>query len=224
MQNQNNDSSGGMGCLLWFISWISDIINNRRIRKYNKAARGLEEYKSITTDLLFPADSYQENIVISGGVPMERLKFSERIIQNCSAYNQPMIVLHLANGGLEKIVANNGGVVVNRSNKVFDAFTAFELQEINQVVFETCKAKYDLNAPGRYILQIVYELLASNKARPYFSNYAKCPYHKLSEKIADRLSNGLITNDEANNLNSLLMMGQAECAKIDAFFGDMQTQ
>jgi hypothetical protein len=224
MSNQNNNDNGGMGCLLWFISFISDIIHNRRIKKYNKAARGLEEYKSITTDVLFPVDSFQENTLISGGIPTERLKFSERIIQNCCSYDRPTIILHLANSGLEGIVASNGGIVVNRANKAFDAFTSFDLQEINQVVFDTCKSKYELKPPGRYILQIVYDLLTARKTRPYFANFVKCPYHKLSEKINDAFSSGAITQDEADNLNSLLMMGQAECAKIDAFFNDMQTQ
>ena len=222
MSNQNDR---GGGCLLWFINYIVELINSHRIRKYNKQSRGLEEHAGITTDILFPAESYQENIIISGGDIGERLKFSERIIQNCFVQGQSMIVLHLANGGLENIIArNNWGLIVNKRNKQFDAFTSFELQEICQVVFDTCKAKYDIKPAGRYILQIVYELLACRKKRPYFSNYASCPYHQLSAKINDCLANGLLTPDAANNLNSLLMMGQAECAKIDTFFYDMKEQ
>lgn len=222
MSNQND--SGG-GCLLFMITWIFDRINNRRIRKYNKQSRGLEQYKSITTDVLFPASSFEENIIISGGDGGERLKYSERIIQNCLDNGRAMIILHLANGGLENVIArNNFGTIVNSHSKYFDAFTSFELQEISQVVMDTCKAKYEIKAPGRYILQIVYELLACKNMYPYFSNYANCPYHKLSERINDRLMNGLITQDAADNLQSLLMMGQSETAKIDTFFFDAKAQ
>jgi len=221
--SSQNDRGGG--CLLWFINFIFEIINNRRIRKYNKQARGLAEHAGITTDILFPSESYKENMIISGGDIGERLKFSERIIQNCFVQGRSMIVLHLSNGGLENIIArNNWGVVVNKNNKLFDAFTSFDLQEICQIVLDTCKSKYDIKPAGRYILQIVYELLASRKKKPYFSNYIKCPYHKLSERINDRLANGIFTHDKANNLNSLLMMGQSECAKIDTFFYDMKAQ
>ena len=128
MSNQNNR---GGGCLLFFITWIFDIINNRRIRKYNKQSRGLEEFKSITTDVLFPAESYDENIIVSGGDVGLRHMFSEHIIKNCFLHGRPMIILHLANGGLENIIArNNWGVIANNRSKQFDAFTYFELQEI----------------------------------------------------------------------------------------------
>ena len=43
MANQND--SGG-GCLLWFIDWIYTIINNRRVRKYNKQARPCTSVKA----------------------------------------------------------------------------------------------------------------------------------------------------------------------------------
>ena len=218
-------NSRGGGCLLWFINWIVDIVNNRRIRKYNKQARGLEQYQKTSTDVLFPSSSCNENIVISGGDNRERLGFSERILHNNHAQGRPMIVLHLSNGGLENIIArNNLGVIVNRNSKYFDAFTSFELQEICQVVLDTCKTKYDIKPAGRYILQIVYELLACRNQHPYFSNYANCPYHKLADRINDRFTNGLISQDTANNLNSMLMMGQSECAKIDTFFFDMMAQ
>ena len=221
--SDNNDSGGG--CLLWFIDIIWDIVTNRRIWKYNKQSRGLEEYNSISTEILFPTESYLENIIISGGDYNERLNLCERIINNCYIQNRAMIILHLSNGGLENIVArNNYGNVVNKHNKYFDAFTSFDLQEICQIVFDTCKAKYDIKPSGRYILQIVYDLLTCKSIRPYFSNFANCPYHKLSERINDRLNNGHLTQDSANNLHSLLMMGQAECAKIDSFFYDMKTQ
>ena len=224
MSDSNTNDSGG-GCLLWLIHFITDILSKRRIREYNKQSRGLEEYDNITTDILFPLDSYLENIIVSGGDSSERLGIGERIIDNCFEQNRPMIILHLGNGGLENIVASNQyGVVINKRNKLFDAFTSFELQEICQMVFDTQKQKYDIKAPGRYIIQIVYELLSCKNVRPYFSNFANCPYHQLSERINNRVQGGFITKEEADDLNSLLMMGQTECAKIDSFFHDMKAQ
>ena len=223
--NNYNDNDSGGGCLLWLIDFIGDIITNRRIRKYNEQSRGLEEYDTITTDVLFPSDSYTENILVSGGDIGERLSFSERLIHNCFVQNRAMIIIHIGNGGLENIVAGNSfGNVINDRNKLFDAFTSFDLQEICQVVSDTLKQKYDIKPAGRYILQIVYELLECKNVRPYFSNFANCPYHHLSERINDRLQHSQITQAHADNLNSLLMMGQAECAKIDSFFYDMKSQ
>lgn len=219
----NNDSGGGT--FLWMVDLITNAVNNRRVIKYNKQSRGLEKYKDITLDLLLPIESYQDNIIISGGDVQERLNLSERIISNAFNQRRPMIILHLANYALENMVINNRfGTIVNNNNKHFDAFTSFELQEICQVVLDTCKAKYDIKPPARYILQVVYELLACRNRRPYFSNFANCTFYKLSDRINDRLTQGYIMQDTANNLNSLLLMGQAECAKIDTFFYDMKSQ
>ena len=63
----SNGQDRGGGCLLFMIDWIFDIINNRRIRKYNKQSRGLEQYQNVTTDILFPPESYLGLIRFSGG-------------------------------------------------------------------------------------------------------------------------------------------------------------
>jgi len=217
----NNEQ--GMGCMLWFIDFIHRIVVNRRIKRFNKQSRSLEEYESMSTDLIFPAESCQENIIISGGDVTERTHLCERLIQNCDNQKKSMIVLHLGNKTIEKIVTANNGVIANIQNKTFDAFTSFDFQEICQVVLDTCKVKYEIKSPGRYILQVVHELLTSANKLPYFSNFADCPFHKLSERINNRLKKSLITQDEADNLNSLLMMGQSESSKIEAFFNDMKS-
>jgi hypothetical protein len=116
------------------------------------------------------------------------------------------------------------GTVVNAKNKKFDAFTSFEFNEIFQAVTDTCKSKYDIKPAGRYVLQVVYDLLANRGKKPYFSSFASCPYFKLSDQITARLNSGAITQDVADNMNSLLLTGQAECPKIDTFFNDMKSQ
>lgn len=222
MKHMSDNNNGGK---LWLLDFIVDRINNRRIKKYNKQSRGLEQYRSITTDVLFPVDSYNENIVISGGSVDERMRFSEQIIRNCTACSRPMIILHVGNTGLEQLVEQNGyGIAAGKHNRQFDAFTSFSLPEMFQVMMDTCKSKYDIKPAGRYILQIVHELLAAKKQRPYFANCVNVPLHQLSGAISDSLAKGLITQDTANNLNSLFRMGQTEIPKIDAFLYDIKTQ
>ena len=217
------NSGGGSG--LWLIDYVMDRVNNRRVRKYNQQSRGLEQYKSITTDVLFPVDSYNENVLVSGGSLGERMRFSEQIIRNCVIHNRPTIILHVGDIGLEQLVEQNGyGIAVSKYNKQFDVFTSFSLPEMFQMLMDTCKAKYDVKPAGRYILQIVHELLTARKQRPYFANCSKVPLHQLSAAISDCLVKGLITQDSANNLNSLMMMGQAEIPKIDSFFYDIKAQ
>jgi hypothetical protein len=218
-----NDS--GNGCFLFIIDWIASIFRNRRIRKYNKQARGVEEYQSTTVDALFPPHTYKDSIIISGGSQGERLHICEEILRNAYNASHPVIILHTANGAMENIIARNGfGTVVSARNKMFDAFTSFEFNEIYQVVTDTCKSKYDIKPAGRYVLQVVYDLLVNRGKKPYFSSFASCPYFKLSDQITARLTSGAITQDMADKLNSLLLTGQTECPKIDTFFNDMKSQ
>jgi hypothetical protein len=218
------EDSGG-GSFLWFIDWIAGIFRNRRIRKYNKQARGVEEYQSIAADALFPSHTSRENVIVSGGSQSERLHICETLLRNAYNANRPVIILHTANGALENIIAGNSfGTVVNDKNKKFDAFTSFEFNEIYQAVTDTCKSKYDIKPAGRYVLQIAYDLLLNRGKKPYFSEFANCPYFKLSDYITVRLNSGAITQDTADKLNSLLLTGQSECPKIDTFFNDMKSQ
>jgi hypothetical protein len=219
----NNDSGGG--CLLWFIDWIIGIFRNKRIKKYNKQARGVEEYQSTAVNVLFPNHTYKDSIIISGGSQGERLHICEEVLRNAHNASHPVIILHTANGALENVIGRNGfGIVANAQNKMFDAFTSFEFNEIFQVVTDTYKSKYDIKPVGRYVLQVAYDLLINRGKKPYFSGFANCPYFKLSDHITTRLNSGAITQDVADKLNSFLLTGQSECPKIDTFFNDMKSQ
>jgi hypothetical protein len=220
----NSNDSGG-GCLLFFIDWISSIFRNKRIKKYNQQARGVEEYQSIAADALFPPQTCKDSVIVSGGSQGERLNICDAILRNAYNAKHPVIILYTANGAMENIVARNGfGTVASARNRMFDAFTSFEFNEIYQAVTDTCKSKYDIKPAGRYVLQVTYDLLMNRGKKPYFSGFANCPYFKLSDTIAARLNSGAITQDEADKLNSLLLTGQSECPKIDTFFNDMKSQ
>ena len=219
----SNDSGGGT--FLWLVDTIGGHFRNKRIKKYNKQARGVEEYQSTAVGTLFPPESCKDSVNISGGNQNERLYVCEEILHNTHSAKHPVIILHAANSKMESFVTRYGfGTVVSAQNKVFDAFTSFEFNEILQTVTDTCKSKYDIKPAGRYVLQVVYELLINRGRKPYFSAFANCPYFKLADYIATRLNSGAITQDAADKLNSLLLTGQAECPKIDTFFNDMKSQ
>jgi hypothetical protein len=218
-----NDHGGG--CLLFIIDWIATKIRNKRIREHNEYARGVNAYQSMPVGALLPPSSYKDNIIISGGKQGERLHICEQILRNAFNTKHPVILIHAANGVLERIVAGNSfGTVVNDRNKMFDALTSYDFNEIFQIVTETCKVKYDIKPTARYVLQVVYELLTIAGKTPYFTSFANCPYFDLNNTIAKRLSKGSISQSKANELNRLLLTGQAECPKIDTFFSDMKAQ
>ena len=218
------NNSGG-GTALWLVNSLNNILRNRRIKKHNIQARGVEELQSIDTKTLLPFHSYKDNIVISGGNQNERLHVCEQVLNNAYNAKHPIILLHIANNTLENILTGNKlGIIVNANNKIFDAFISFEFNEIVQIILDTCKSKYDIKPAGRYVLQVVYDLLINRGRKPYFSSFANCPYYKISDHIYTRLNNGGITQDIADKLNSLLLTGQTECPKIDTFFSDIKSQ
>jgi len=163
--------------------------------------------------------------VVSGGYQGVRLHVCEELLRNAHQAGHPVIVLHANNDELGNMVIGNGfGTVVNERNRLFDAFTSFKFNEIAQAVLDTCRYRYDIKPAGRYVLQVVHDLLALDGKRPYFSEFASCQYFRLSDQIARKLSSGSITQDESDNLNSMLFTGQSECAKIESFFGEMKSQ
>ncbi|MDR2570803.1 MAG: hypothetical protein LBD23_11005 [Oscillospiraceae bacterium] len=219
----NNDSGGG--CTLFLIDFIGNIFRNRRIKKLNIQARDVETYQNTPVNVLFPPQSYKDNIIISGGNQPDRLDVCEAILRNTNVANHPVIILHTANSGMENMIARNRfGTVVNSKNKLFDAFVGFEFNEIYQAVTDTCKAKYDIKSAGRYVLQVAYDLLINRGRNPYFAGFANCPYFQLSDQIESRLNSGAVTQDIADKLHSLLLTGQSECPKIDTFFSDAKSQ
>ena len=219
----SNDSGGGT--FLWLVDSISGHFRNKRIKKFNKQARGVEEYQNIAVGALFPPESYKDSVIISGGSQNERQYICEEILHNAYIAKHPVIILHAANIKMESFVTRYGfGTVVSDQNKVFDAFTSFEFNEIFQMVTDTCKSRYDIKPAGRYVLQVVFDLLINRGRKPYFSAFANCPYFKLADHITTRLNSGAITQDVADKLQSLFLTGQAECPKIDTFFNDIKSQ
>jgi hypothetical protein len=174
---------------------------------------------------LLPPDSYRDNFIISGGDSDERMKLCEMMVRNTFNVKYPMIILHTGNTFLENIVAGNQlGIVINKRNPIFDVFAEMEFDEILQFVTDTNTAKYAISPAARYVLEVAYELSIARNRSPYFYWYAKCPFLTLGESISDRLKKGLITQDNANNLNTMLAAGQSETTKIAAFFSDMKAQ
>ncbi len=220
----SNDGSGGGG-FLWVADLISTGIRNRKINKYNRVARGVSSARRVSVSELFPQSSSHSNIIVSGGDVDEHLLVCEQLLKNSYALGIPVIVLHTSNTLLEGVIGNGAlGYIANSPNKIFDAFTSFDYNEIVNAVLEVGRERYDIKPSGRFILQVVYELLQNKARKPYFSAFAHCPYFQLSDQIVSRMNNGTITQSDANRLDSLLLTGQSEIAKIDSFFHDMQSQ
>jgi hypothetical protein len=57
----------GGGLILWVIDSIGSSIRNKKIKKYNQQARGVEEYQATATSALFSPHTYKDSIIISGG-------------------------------------------------------------------------------------------------------------------------------------------------------------
>jgi len=219
-------NNGGGGFLLWFLTWMSSIFRNRKVKKYNRQARGVEIHKKgMSVTELLPNHSYRENLMISGGEQSERLYVCETVLKNAHTANRSVIVLHTGNQNLENFITSNGlGSVANAHQKIFDVFTGLSFNEIFQVITDTSKSKFDIKPAGRYVVQVAHDLLLNRGRKPYFSSFANCPYLQLSDQIFKRESSGNMSSDEADKLQSLLMTGQSEIAKIDTFFNDVKIQ
>jgi hypothetical protein len=180
---------------------------------------------SCNSQELFQKTTNNENILLSGKATSTRLKFAEQVIENAISEKHSMIILHKANKSLERLVENKNSVIIaNSQQKVFDPFTYLTLLEITQLVFETQAAENDFKHNSRYLIQILYEIIACHGSRPYFSNFQNLKFSDITEILNSCMSIGLLNQEQADNLLSLLKMSESECEKVETFFREIATQ
>ena len=191
--------------------------------------RSVAEYHPCEVDAFFDPSSGVYNALISGG--NSRIRTSAMVAQVLSAVqnNFPVIVLHEGNHHLEQQLRVNLQPTgkyceISPSNPVFEPFYGLDILEITNQILDVATKDYDIKYNVRYYLEGLGAYLKNNKKNPSFRMLSTCPHALIFDKIDDLNMRGIISDSEAQEIKSKLMMGQSENYKLDSFLASMRME
>ena len=224
---------GGIFGFIWncFVKLINAIISlwNKHVRARNdRINRGVTDIKSSTYESLIPDNRPVDNAMVSGGNAQVRAGFAARYAFNATAQGYSVIVLHENNTALpHELTAKIGKqdlIIVDQRNQVFEPFYKLSSKEINRLIFETATKDYDLKKNASSYVDGMCDFLKHKKIPPTLKSFNSCPHADLFDKIDSLVIQGLITDTQAQEIKSKLMIGQSEQYKLASFFEDLYDQ
>lgn len=195
----------------------------------NLINRSVAEYRPCEIDAFFEPSRGVYNALISGGSP--RIRTNAMVAQTLSAVQNgfPVIVLHEGNRYLEQQLRNNLAPTgryceISPSCPVFEPFYGLDILEITNQILETAPKEYDIKYNARYYIEGLGAYLKKNRKNPSFRMLSSCPHALIFDKVDDLQMRGVISDPEAQETKSKLMMGQSENYKLDSFFASMRME
>lgn len=203
------------------------VINNVNI--CNEINKNITRYELSDIEGFIERDQLIGSYVISGGNLLNRTK-TEVSIAVCSIYkNIPVIVLHEGNGNLQYQLykaANfiNNKVFIDKNNSLYDPFYNRTSQEIGNMIMNASNLLYRIDPIGINYINGIYELIQGRKTKPFCDMFIRCPHDTLFDIVNDEEKRGYISSFKATTIRNMLMQGQSERAKIQAFFSQLSMQ
>ena len=213
-----------------FIDMMIDWINWMRIRKINTLNRGVTEYQPSYVGGFVDVDSYTHNTVISGGSP--EIRGEATVALGISALNAgvPMIVLHRGNYVLEQMLSDTFAsrglyVGVNPKNPCFEPLAGLPGSQIGQILIDAAPSKYALSYDGASYVEAMRQFIAARKrTQPTLTMLVKCPHGNFDALVANAGANGSITPTQVMSIQSFLIQGQTQSARVSAYLNGLQRE
>ena len=195
----------------------------------NSMNRSVVEYKPCDVDAFFEPSRGVYNALISGGDP--RLRTSAIVSQTlCAASNGfPVVIIHEGNHLLEQQLRTNFSgsgryKEISSGNPCFEPFYGLSELEISNQILETAPKDYDIKYNARYYIEGISAFLKASGKNLSFKLFSTCPHSLIFDKVDDLEMQGKISDHEAQEIKSKLMMGQSENYKLDSFLASLKME
>ena len=195
----------------------------------NSMNRSVVEYKPCDVDAFFDPSRGVYNALISGGDP--RLRTSAMVAQTlCAASNGfPVVIIHEGNHLLEQQLRSNFSgsgryKEISSGNPCFEPFYGLSELEISNQILETAPKDYDIKYNARYYIEGISAYLNASGKNLSFKLFSTCPHSMIFDKVDDLEMQGKISDHEAQEIKSKLMMGQSENYKLDSFLASLRME
>ena len=195
----------------------------------NLMNRSVAEYKPCNVDAFFEPSRGVYDALISGGDP--RLRTSAIVAQTlCAASNGfPVVIIHEGNHLLEQQLRNQFGgsgryKEISSMYPCFEPFYGLSELEISNQILETAPKDYDIKYNARYYIEGISAYLKASGKNLSFKLFSTCPHSMIFDKVDDLEMQGKISDHEAQEIKSKLMMGQSENYKLDSFLASLRME
>lgn len=200
----------------------------KQIELNNIEAQGIVNYKPSNIEAFFDDSEFIGNIIISGGNDAIRARAVARNVE--CAYGQGFlpIVLHCGNYNLENYLLTCFGTqnvsYLNSQSPYYEPFIGLTDSEISHIIMNSTTENYEIKSNGKYYLDGITSFIRSKKIAPYLWMYITCPHMELNDKVNEAQNNGLISEDVARRIVSLIVQGELERGSIENYFSELKNE
>ncbi len=195
----------------------------------NSMNRSVVEYKPCSVDAFFDTSRGVYNALVSGG--NAKLRTSAIVAQTICAVSNgfPVVIIHEGNHLLEQQLRNNfsGNVKykeISAASPCFEPLYGLNELEIANQILESAPKDYDIKYNARYYIEGISAYLKASGKNLSFKLFSTCPHSMIFDKVDDLEMQGKITDYEAQEIKSKLMMGQSESYKLDSFLASLRME
>ena len=195
----------------------------------NKRNRGVSEYDPCEVNAFFEPSQGVFNAIISGGE--KDLRVNAIVAQAICAYknNFPVIILHEGNEQLERQLKNAFSGIgnyyeISPNQPCFEPFYGLNSFEVANQIFESAAKDYDIKVNLRYYVDGISALIKAKGQNLSFKLFSTCPHAVIFDKVDELQLQGKISDSEAQEIKSKIMMGQSENYKLDTFLTNLRME
>lgn len=195
----------------------------------NSMNRSVVEYKPCSVDAFFDTSRGVYNALVSGG--NAKLRTSSIVAQTICAVSNgfPVVIIHEGNHLLEQQLRNNFSgngkyKEISAASPCFEPLYGLNELEIANQILESAPKDYDIKYNARYYIEGISAYLKASGKNLSFKLFSTCPHSMIFDKVDDLEMQGKITDYEAQEIKSKLMMGQSENYKLDSFLASLRME
>lgn len=195
----------------------------------NSINRSVNDYKPCSVDAFFEPSNGLYSVVASGGHPAVRSAAIEAQTL-CAIQNRfPVIILHEGNhelsGRIKRTLAPLGNYQeISSYSPRFEPFYGLTELEIANQITESAPKEFDLKFNARYYIDGISTFIRKKGRHLSFQMFSTCPHALLFDKVDEMQLQGKLTDQEAQDIKSKLMMGQSESLKIESYLADLKME
>lgn len=206
-----------------------DTLFMSRSARVNRINRDIIAYKPNAAEAFVRPEDGVGNVLVSGGNPVVRNSIVCAQIECALANHFPVVVLHEGNYLLEENVRSRFSpsgryAEIGFQSPAFEPMYGLSGLEISNEIVQAAAKDFDMKFIVKYYMEGLTAFMSKLGKATSFHMFATCPHMTLFDKVDDAQMKGRISDTEAQEIKSKLMMGQSESMKLESVLANFQME